>query len=170
MESKHIEDLLARYWNCETSLEEEQTLRDYFSSGNVPESLRETADLFLYFESEKKQKPDESFDKAVTKASNQRREGKIISLLQLTRIAAGILVVVGAGYFVRQEVRKAFPPTPEDTYTDPKVAFEETKKALMMISKGFNKAQREAGQIRMFNDAQERVHEPKKETVKNANI
>ena len=30
MDYKYIEQLLERYWNCETSLEEEQILRAFF--------------------------------------------------------------------------------------------------------------------------------------------
>jgi hypothetical protein len=37
MDSNKIEALLNKYWNCETSLEEEQQLRDYFKQGNIPE-------------------------------------------------------------------------------------------------------------------------------------
>jgi hypothetical protein len=64
---------------------------------------------------------------------------------------------VAAGYFVRQEVRKAYPPEAEDTYSDPRVALEETKKALMMISNSFNKAKKEAGKIKMFNEAEQKI-------------
>jgi hypothetical protein len=45
----------------------------------------------------------------------------------------------------------------EDTYSDPKLAFEETKKALMMISKGFTKAEQETRKINLFNEAQENI-------------
>ena len=55
MDSKHIEELLNKYWQAETSLEEEQLLRQYFSSDDVPEHLRETALLFRYYEDQKKE-------------------------------------------------------------------------------------------------------------------
>ena len=34
MDYKYIEQLLERYWNCETSLEEEQILRSFFHIEN----------------------------------------------------------------------------------------------------------------------------------------
>lgn len=162
MDSKHIELLLEKYWNCETSLEEEKELRDYFGGAGIPDQLKETSELFRYFEAEKKKSLNESFDAAVTKQIRQRQGGKIIkmfSLVQISRIAAGVLVVVAATYFIRQEVRKAYPEpvAMEDTYTDPKIAFEETKKALMMISKSFGKAKGEAGKIKMFNEAEKKI-------------
>ena len=48
-----IKRLLERYWECETSLEEEQELRDYFNKNEVPEDWKETALLFKYFDSQK---------------------------------------------------------------------------------------------------------------------
>jgi hypothetical protein len=162
MDSKHIEQLLEKYWNAETSLEEEQELRAYFGGSSVADSLKETAVLFRYFESEKKKSVEESFEKSVTNEIEQRQGGKIIkmiSLVQIARIAAGVLVVVVAGYFIREEVRKAYPEeiAVTDTYNDPKLAFEETKKALMMISKSFGRAKTETGKIKMFNEAEKKI-------------
>jgi hypothetical protein len=64
-------------------------------------------------------------------------------------------VLVAATYLVRQEIRKSYPEEVVDTYSDPQLAFEETKKALMMISKTFGKAKQEAGKITVFNEAEE---------------
>ena len=36
MDSKHIEQLLEKYWSCETSLEEEKQLREYFRGEDIP--------------------------------------------------------------------------------------------------------------------------------------
>lgn len=159
MDSRQIEQMLEKYWNCETSLEEEQLLREYFR-GEVPESLKEAADLFRYFDWQKGQKIiNPHFDKEVkVRIENNAPKGKSISLaMNVARIAAGLLVVVTATYFVRQEIRKAYPPEVVDTYSDPKLALEETKKALMMISKGLNKAQREAEKIKVFHEAETKI-------------
>lgn len=166
MDSKTIEQLLEKYWSCETSLEEEKQLREFFGGRAIPESLKETAALFRFFESEKSKSLNENFEPSVTKELRQRRGGKIISMVSLSniaRIAAGILVVVVATFFIRQEVRKSYPKELQDTYTDPQMAFEETKKALMMISGSFGKAQHEAGKIKMFNEAEKKIQGKKNE-------
>ncbi len=54
MDSSEIKQLLEKYWNCETSLAEEQQLKEYFRSNTVPESLKETSELFRYFETQKR--------------------------------------------------------------------------------------------------------------------
>ena len=48
MDSKYIEQLLERYWQCETSLEEEAELRAFFSGSDVPKHLLRYKDLFVY--------------------------------------------------------------------------------------------------------------------------
>lgn len=48
MDYKYIEQLLERYWNCETSVEEERILRAFFSQTDVPASLGRYKDLFAY--------------------------------------------------------------------------------------------------------------------------
>lgn len=160
MDLDRINDLLQKYWNAETSLEEEEQLRAFFAKEPVPENLKETASLFRYFEQQKRLGVDDlAFDRELKK--KLKPAGKMInfSFVQIARIAAGLLVVVAATFFVRQEIKKAYPDEPEDTYDDPKVAFEETKKALMMISKSFNKAQKEASKINVFNEATDKMHE-----------
>lgn len=159
MDSSQLADLLEKYWRCETSLEEEAQLRQYFRDG-VPESLRDTAAMFRYFEREQRKALAENFEPVVTKELRRRQGGKIINMISLTnvgRIAAGVLVVVAATWFVRQEVRKSNPQNTQDTFTDPQMAFEETKKALQIISNSFGKARKEASQIKMLNDAEKKV-------------
>ena len=167
MDSKQLEQLLEKYWNTETSLEEEQQLRDFFRGKNIPEGMKETAELFRYFDHQKKvQLKEPSFDgDVVRKINTARPAGKTASMYyNYARIAAGVAVVIAATYFVGQEVRKSYPSEEVDTYSDPKLAFEETKKALMMLSKGFGKARHETEKIKLFNEAEQKVQS--KHTVK----
>ena len=39
MDYKYITQLLERYWNCTTSLEEEQILKAFFSQDDIPAEL-----------------------------------------------------------------------------------------------------------------------------------
>ena len=63
MDYKYINQLLERYWNCETSLEEEGILRAFFSQKDVPAELRQYQPLFAYQQLEAKEKHlDADFD------------------------------------------------------------------------------------------------------------
>lgn len=169
MDSKKIDDLLNKYWNCESSLEEEQQLREYFKGRQIPHQHKETAMLFRYFEDRKKKTLDGgSFDKEVmVKIRSNSPAGKLAFLsYNAMRIAAGVAVLVVAFWFVKTEVRKSTPQEIVDTYDDPKLAFEETKKALLMISKSFGTAEEQTKKINMFNEAQEEIQKKPEGEVK----
>ncbi len=169
MDSNQIESLLEKYWNCETSLEEEKQLKELFAKGSIPTTMREASELFAYFE-QQSSKPlaDEDFDSAtLKKIKSISPEGKVISMFSnVAKIAAGILVLVAASYLVMKEVRKSYPAEVADTYSDPKLALEETKKALLLISKGFGKAQKEASKIELYNEAEKVIQGKPKDDSK----
>jgi len=48
MEDNNIHKLLERYWQCETSLEEERLLQDFFSGDSIPEELNRYKPLFIW--------------------------------------------------------------------------------------------------------------------------
>lgn len=164
MDSNRIEELLTRYWEGETTLEEETHLREYFSHNEVPEHLKETATLFQYFAQHKnKEVLDTSFDDAVIRKATMPKTKSINWFYNSMRIAAGVVVLCVSVWLVRYELRKTDPPQIEDTYDDPRIAFEETKKALMMISKSFGTAEKQAQKINLFNKAQEEIQKSEKE-------
>ena len=159
MDSKNMEDLLKKYWACETTLEEEKQLREYFGGNNIPDQWKDTAALFRYFEETKKKSlNDLAFEGQVIHKIHAPKKSRVVRLVYNTmRIAAGLAVVLAATWFIRNEVRETTPQAVVDTYDDPKLAFEETKKALLMISKSFGTAEEQARKINMFNEAQEEI-------------
>lgn len=62
MDYKYIEQLLERYWDCETSLEEEQILQAFFRQKDVPAHLLRYKSLFASYEAAKEMKLGEDFD------------------------------------------------------------------------------------------------------------
>lgn len=54
MDYKYIDQLLTRYWNGETTLEEEQILRSFFSQPDVPAEMAKYRSLFVYEQTETK--------------------------------------------------------------------------------------------------------------------
>ncbi len=167
MDSNRLDELLTRYWACETTLEEEQQLREYFCGEEIPESLKETAALFQYFEETKnKSLSDAQFESKVLAQVTRPKQGRIIRLFYNSmRIAAGVVVVLVATWFIRNEIRQSSPQEIADTYDDPQQAFEETKKALLMISKSFGTAEDQAKKINLFNEAKEEIEKSNDSTL-----
>ncbi|HFB99837.1 MAG TPA: pyruvate ferredoxin oxidoreductase, partial [Phaeodactylibacter sp.] len=52
MDYKNISQLLEKYWEGETSLQEENTLKQYFNQENVAQELQEYQPLFQFFKEE----------------------------------------------------------------------------------------------------------------------
>lgn len=65
MDYKYIEQLLERYWNCETSAEEEQILRIFFQQKEIPLHLRTYQTLFSYQKKAEDVKLGEDFDQRI---------------------------------------------------------------------------------------------------------
>lgn len=54
MDYRYINQLLERYWRCDTSLEEEAILRAFFSQKDIPAELEKYRPLFVYEQTEPK--------------------------------------------------------------------------------------------------------------------
>lgn len=161
MDSKRIEQLLEKYWACETSVEEEQVLREYFAVTANDGAIKELASMFRYFDQQRrKEMQDPALDARIHEIVRPKR-AKLRRLLHNSiRIAAGIVVLMVAVWFVRSEIRQTTPQELVDTYSDPELAFEETKKALLMISRSFGTAEEQAKKINLFNEAQQQIQNP----------
>ena len=160
MDYKRIEALLEKYWEAETTLEEEQELLQFFNEGDVPDQLQEAAQIFRYFANQKKPViEDPSFEEKVLGPQETVEiptKTKVIKwdFKRMLNIAAAIGGVVVASIIIRNQTMIEQTP---DTFEDPKLAFEETKKALELLSSKLNKGKEEAMKIRTINDAQEKV-------------
>lgn len=104
MDYKYIEQLLERYWNCETSLEEEQILRTFFSQKEVPVSLLAYKDLFCYEQEEKAADTlGDEFDARMTALVNEPEpvKARTVSMAQrfmpLFKAAAVVAIILTLG-------------------------------------------------------------------------
>ncbi|CAM1343614.1 hypothetical protein [Tenacibaculum amylolyticum] len=120
MELANIEKLLEKYLEAETSLQEEQTLRMYFTSGNVASHLEEYAMLFGYFK--------ESQSEIYTKTIKLKPENKRKKNFKWLSVAASLALLVSA-YVGKIEY---------DKYQQ-KLYFAQVKEALQMVSLNLNK-------------------------------
>ncbi|WP_373850395.1 hypothetical protein [Bacteroides heparinolyticus] len=99
MDSKYIEQLLKRYWQCETSLEEEAQLRAFFSGSDVPAHLLRYKELFVYEQLQQEVHLGEDFDARVlaeievpvVKAKRLTLAARFIPLFKAAAVVAGIL-------------------------------------------------------------------------------
>lgn len=125
MELKVIEKLLDKYFEARTSTAEESTLREYFSSPDVAPHLEQYKRLFGYFERE----AEGTFQKEIP----LRTKRKSVTWLSA---AAGFVLLSGLFTVLNKQPQQA--ASELGTFNDPDVAFQETQKALNMLSGSVN--------------------------------
>lgn len=91
MNENNIRQLIERFLNAETTLEEEQTLYEYFQDENVADDLKPYREVFQSFAAVK------DIDKPVTKST----PAWVIALRTVTSMAAVFLI--GLFLFVNEE-------------------------------------------------------------------
>lgn len=104
MDYKYIEQLLERYWQCETTLEEEQILRTFFSQENVPACLLPYKDLFTYEQMAVEQQVlGDDFDQRMLEMTGEAApvKARTISMVQrlkpLFKAAAIVAIILTLG-------------------------------------------------------------------------
>ena len=102
MDFKYIEQLLERYWQCETSLEEEAQLRTFFTEEDVPEHLSRYKDLFVYQQLQQEEHLGADFDARVlaeieAPVVKARRMTLTARFMPLFKAAAAVAVVLSLG-------------------------------------------------------------------------
>jgi hypothetical protein len=138
MNSREIEELLAKYYEGETSLAEEERLRTFFATETVPPHLASHASLFVFFSKEAKEvMPDPDFETKFL----EKIETPVIPITRdhsrlYTVLSAAASVLLLAGMFFTFYLSR--PKPVEGTVTNPQLAYAEVSKALMMVSQNFN--------------------------------
>jgi hypothetical protein len=117
MDYKYIEQLLERYWLCETTLEEEKILRTFFSQENVPVSLLPYKDLFTYEVADvATNRLGEDFDRKMLELTGESTvKARTISLNQrlrpLFKAAAIVAIILTLGNAMQVALNQPDPNT-----------------------------------------------------------
>lgn len=147
MKPEEVKRLLEKYYDGESTLEEELVLKKYFSRNDVPEDLAEEKEIFGYYiQSVAIPEPSVSFEKRIISAldtvdhqSVNLKRRKIFGII--TGIAAAIIMLAGSYFFFIQRSE------PRDTYSDPEIAYAETMKILYNVSSRLNQGTRALDRI-----------------------
>jgi len=153
MELAKIENLLEKYFEAETSIQEEAILQEYFAQDDVPDHLKQYKEMFNFFN-------NSSLETSKRSIELSKQSKKSISIKWLS-IAAMFIFFVGI-YSVYQQN--------EAEKEEARLAYMETQKALDLIAQSlnkgtgavahlnnFNKGTDAMAQLRTFDSAQKRV-------------
>jgi len=138
MKTKEVKQLLQRYFNGETTIEEERKLEAYFRSEEVDKELEQYAEFFGGINELANSVDDSSIEDDVMNyiLENESQEKKKYRWLwqTVTGIAASIIIVIG-GMLLYQQNDQNF----EDTFENPEVAYAVAEDALEYMSAKYSK-------------------------------
>ena len=140
MEQNNIKILIDKYFDGNTTISEENQLKNYFSNENVAADLKQYQPIFQYFSTQEKV----VFEPNITLKSNTKP-------VWYLSIAASVVLLIGLGTYVKMNNSNT---SNKDlgSYNSPEVAFKETQKALQMLSSNVNIG---VNSVAYFNEYQE---------------
>lgn len=127
MDYKYIEQLMERYWECKTTLEEEEILRVFFSQDNVPASLAAYRPLFVYAKEQEHNVLGSDFDKRMEAIIEQSQtvKARVIPFRQrfapLFKAAAVVAIILTLGNASQMAFMQPEEPLPTSAVLQPKV-------------------------------------------------
>lgn len=129
---KHINQLLSLYEEGETTLEQERSLKTYFSSGNYDSDFEPYARLFKFYE-------DESTIQFKGKEATEKKSSPYFWI----HIAASICIVLGGVWFYNYYDN-------QQKLEEARLAFETTQNALNLISINMNEGLEKLEYVEIF--------------------
>ncbi len=143
-----IDKLLEKYFQGDTSLDEENELKQHFSQHAIDPDLGHWKPLFIYLKSEKGVEMPALKAVQLRPILGGKRTGwrKFYALA----VAAAMLAAFAIGGFLyqknmaKEKARIAYEKLHTDTFDDPEKAMAEIQKALSLVSRKMNKGKNEA--------------------------
>jgi hypothetical protein len=134
MKSKHLDELITKYWDGETSIDEERQIRKHLHEMTDPE-YDEIRTLFEFFSNER----EVIYEKPLV-----IKKVKVIKVnfIKIIAVAASIILLIGAGYLFFEQYNTVQTKTTATTeINDPEEALRITKEALALLSENFEKGE-----------------------------
>lgn len=158
MNFHRIEKLLEKYFDGDTSLEEEKILKDFFKEDSIPPHLASLKEVFNYFSTENfNDRLGDTFNqKILSKINDFEADDKHIKRRRIfyyvSGIAASILIIISI--FTKFD---PFRSKLNDTFENPQAAYIETQKALLLVSEMLNRGLKPVDNMATFEDGMEQM-------------
>jgi hypothetical protein len=152
MIEEELKRLIEKYYSGMSTEEDEKALRTYFIENIAPPGYEAEKEIFsFYMKAIEVPEPSADFEaeifRAIDSTDGRGRSTKVRRfLVPLLSAAASLLILAGSYLFF---VHKA---TPEDTFTDPQLAYAETMKILMDVSTQINRGTRPLKHVGKINE------------------
>ena len=137
-DKQYIEELLQRYYDGSSTIEEEQKLRKYFLSSNVDKALETEQQIFLSIAAMPPIGAEDRLKQSINRWERTEQKQRLRKrTIRWSSIAACITIAGFIGFATLK-------PEPEmkDTCKTPEEAYRETQRAVLMMSECFNRSEK----------------------------
>ena len=139
MDWDNIEKLLEKYFDAETTVDEEMLLKKYFSQPDIPDHLKQYTPLFVYL-----------------KTANNEQAQKSVQLPKRNwknwlSVAAGLLLFFSVFNMLEKQKREK---------EQALAAYNETVRALDMIASNLNKGNQAIYELKTFSKTKNKIFNP----------
>lgn len=141
MELGNIEKILEKYFEATATVDEERTLRAYFSQEEVAPHLERYKPMFNYFSMAK----EEKYTKQVPLKPR-------VNHYKWLSVAAAVVLAFGI-YFGNQ-----YQETKRLEQQQAEYAYEETKKAFELLAENFNRGTEKVAYLQEFETAKQKIY------------
>jgi len=98
VDTQFIDELIEKYYECETTLEEEKILQEYFTSDNVAAEHKYLIPQFIYYEKEKEQLFLNNFDEKMKQILDNTPQKKFtLKILTPWIYSAAAILIIALG-------------------------------------------------------------------------
>ncbi|RLD64861.1 MAG: hypothetical protein DRI95_09930 [Bacteroidetes bacterium] len=158
MEYKELEILLDKYFEGNTTLEEEQKIREFFlKNSDLPAKLVKTKAMFEFFQKETEKRIELPLIQIVNRQSEKNTNRRKIYFL-ISGIAASILILISVFNFSdNSEEQKVYAYINGKPIINEQVAKMEAKRALLLVSSNFNHGAKNLNHLTSFSKAEELI-------------
>jgi hypothetical protein len=158
---KDIEQLLEKYYDGETTLEEERKLQWFFQTQDVPERLHSEKKMFSYYHTMKKEASSPGLtDKLIGLVDGQERlSGRFYRrrVIAWAGSAAAVIVILLAVWLSLEKPITKQAYVFQDTYDNPELAYMEARKVLILVSEKMNEGTRNLENFNKINKGMENL-------------
>ncbi len=158
MDPKRIRSLLERYYEGQTTLEEEAELRAFFRQADVPDEFMSEKEMFAFCDEAYAVQPDKGFEERImtsllAPAMPRQHHRALRRQWTFTLAVAASLLVLVVSVWISSNDRIVRPSaTLADTYDDPEEALMKTKETLYAVSQIMNSGTGNLKHLGRFSD------------------
>jgi len=142
MELANIEKLVEKYLDATTTLQEEATLKDYFTGGFVAKHLQEYAYLFNYFDTAR----EETFTKTISLEPTKSKKRNLKWFSVAASVAVLFSVFVGKQQYDKNMQRK-----------EAQRIYAQVSKGLELLSRNLKKGEQAVANLYRYEDGVHKI-------------